>query len=101
MKALFQEKSYSDFWVHLLDIPEYRSIAEKAICILTPMPTTYLCESGFSCLCKIKSRKRNSITRIDPLMRGAIEQEINPRFELLVRICRNRKAIECYVLHFI
>ena len=55
MKTLFQEKSYSDFWVHLLDVPEYRSIAEKAICILIQMPTTYLCESGFSCLCEIKS----------------------------------------------
>ena len=58
MKALFQEKSYCDFWVHLLDVPEYRSIAEKAICILIQMPITYLCESGFSCLCEIKSRKR-------------------------------------------
>ena len=34
MKALFQEKSYSDFWVHLLDVPKCRSIAENAICIL-------------------------------------------------------------------
>ena len=92
MKALFQEKSYSDFWVHLLDLPEYRSIAEKAICILIQMPTTYLCESGFSCLCEIKSRKRNSITHIDPLMRGAIEQEINLRFELLVENMQEQKS---------
>ena len=92
MKALFQEKSYSDFWVHLLDVPEHRSIAEKAICILIQMPTTYLCKSGFSCLCKIKSQKRNSITHIDPLMRGATEQEINPRFQLLVENMQKQKS---------
>ena len=92
MKALFQEKSYSDFWVHLLDVPEYRSIAENAICILIQMPTTDLCKSGFSCLCEIKSRKRNSITHIDPLMRGAIEQEINPRFEQLVENMQEQKS---------
>ena len=84
MKALFKETPYTEFWVHLLNVPEYRSIAEKAISVLIQMPTTYLCESGFSCLCEIKSRKRNSITHIDPLMRGAIEKDIIPRFELLV-----------------
>ena len=56
------------------------------------MPTTYLCESGFSCLCEIKSRKRNSITHIDPLMRGAIETKIIPRFEMLVDDMQQQKS---------
>ena len=49
------------------------------------MLTTYLCESGFSCLCEIKSyKKKNLITYIDPLMRGAIKKDIIPRFGMLV-----------------
>ena len=92
MKALFKETPYTEFWVHLLNVPEYRSIAKKAISVLIQMPTTYLCESGFSCLCEIKSRKRNSITHIDPLMRGAIETKIIPRFEMLVDDMQQQKS---------
>ena len=58
------------------------------------MPTTYLCESGFSCLCEIKSRKRNSITLIDPLMRRAIKKDIIPRFEMLVDNMQQQKVIK-------
>ena len=60
MKALFKE-----FWVLVVNVPEYRSIAKKAIFVLMQIPTTYLCESDFSCLCVIKSRKKNFITHMD------------------------------------
>jgi len=43
MKGLFKETHTLTFWVHLLNVPEYRSIAEKAISMLIQMPTTYLC----------------------------------------------------------
>ena len=56
MKTLFNEISYTEFWVHLLIVPKYKSIAKKAISVLVQMPTTYLRESGFSCLGEIKSR---------------------------------------------
>ena len=91
MKALFKETPYTEFWVHILNVPEYRSIAKKAISVLIQMPTAYLCKSGFSCLCEIKSRKRNSITHIDPLMRGAIETKIISRFEMLVDDMQQQK----------
>ena len=45
----------------------------------------YLCESGFCCLCEIKYQQGNLITHINSFMRGAIEKEIIPRFELLVK----------------
>ena len=92
MKALFKETPYTEFWVHLLNVPEYRKIAKKAISVLIQMPTTYLCESGFSLLCEIKSRKRNSITHIDPLMRGAIEKDIIPPFGMLVDNMQQQKS---------
>ena len=55
------------------------------------MPTTYLSKSGFSCLREIKSRKRNSITSIDTLMRGAIKKGIIPQFEMLVDNMQQQK----------
>ena len=92
MKALLKETPYTELWVHLLNVPEYRKIAKKAISVLIQMPTTYLCESGFSCLCEIISRKRNSIELIDPLMRGEIEKDIIPRFEMLVDNMQQQKS---------
>ena len=29
MKALFKETPYTEFWVHLQNVPEYRHIAKK------------------------------------------------------------------------
>ena len=54
MKALLKETPYTDIWVHLLNVQEYRSLAEKAVAMLIQMPTTYLCESAFSCVSKTK-----------------------------------------------
>ena len=79
-KIAFREMGYSDFWVYLLEFLEYKNLAKSAIDILVQMPTTYLCEEGFSSLVEIKSKKRNSILDIDSLMRGGIEKEITPRY---------------------
>ena len=65
MKALFKEIPYTEFWVHLLNVPECRRIAKMQISVLIQMPTTYLCESVFSCLCESKSPNRNLIKHID------------------------------------
>ena len=48
IKALFKETPYTDFWVHLLNVPEHRSLVEKAVAMLIQMLTTCLCESGYS-----------------------------------------------------
>ena len=41
-KARFQKSNYSDFWASLLDVPDYRRLAEKAICYLVQMPDNIL-----------------------------------------------------------
>ena len=33
MKVLFKETPHTEFWVHLPNVPEYRSIAKKAISV--------------------------------------------------------------------
>ena len=79
---------------HLLNVPQYRSIAKRAISIFLKMPTTYLCENGFSFLYEIKSRKKNLITHIDPLRtdKGAIKKDIIPRFGMLICIVHQQKS---------
>jgi len=79
-KYSFRGGDYSEFWVFLLEFPEYKNLAQETIDVLVQMPTTYLCEQGFSSLVEITSNKRNSILDIDCLMRGRIERELTPRY---------------------
>nr|XP_045596426.1 protein FAM200A-like [Procambarus clarkii] len=83
-KAVFKTFTHPmDFWVTLLDIPEYKDLAEQAIAIFVQMPTSYLCEQGFSSLVLVKTKKRNAILNLDPLMPVALENRLTPRFNLI------------------
>ena len=72
-----------DFWISLLDNPEYKDLADQATAMFVQMPTSYLCEQGFSSLVLIKTKKRNAILNLDPLMRVALENRLKPRFSLI------------------
>ena len=67
------------FWASQLET--YPVLAEKALTVLVPFATTYLCETGFSCLVRIKTKSRN---RLDPQhdMRVALSTK-TPRFDVL------------------
>ena len=90
-KVLFEGTPYADFWVQLWHVPKYKKLAEKDISLLIQSPSTYLCESGFSTLSQIKTKQRNSIEKIDYLMRGALETEFVPRYDQLVGKLQNQK----------
>ena len=83
-KFLLQGIPYADFWMQLWHVPEYKKLAEKPISLLIQSPSTYLCESGFSTLSQIKTKQRNSIEKIDRLMRGALKTKLVPRNDQLV-----------------
>ena len=70
---------YSEFWTCLVEFLEYKNLAKNAIAVLVQMPTTHLCEEGFSGLDEIKSKK-NSILDIDSLMRRGVEKELTPHY---------------------
>ena len=38
MKALLKETPYTEFRVHLLNVPEYKRLAKKAISVFIQMP---------------------------------------------------------------
>jgi len=44
----------TDFYVSLLRIPEYQNLTQEAIYVFDRMPTSYLCEQGFSAVVEIK-----------------------------------------------
>jgi hypothetical protein len=77
LKATFeQDNSFSRFWVSVKE--ECPILFEKAMRILVPFATTYLCETGFSALA---STKFNYCGRLDVNKELIIVlSNISPRF---------------------
>ncbi|XP_058272819.1 protein FAM200A-like [Hemibagrus wyckioides] len=82
LKKKFSEVSLSQFWCREA-LSEYPSLATRAIKTIQPFSTTYLCESGFSSLVQLKSKKRNRLN-IERDLRVALST-ITPDFETLIR----------------
>lgn len=82
MKTKFSKVSLSQFWCSVTVTSEYSTLARRAIKILLPFSTTYLCESGFSTLVQLKSKQRNRLDTEHDL-RIALST-ILPDFEALV-----------------
>ena len=75
----YEVKLLSQFWVAMKD--SYPKTTKKALHILIPFASTYLCESGFSSLLQIKSKQRNRLYVEDDL-RCALSQTA-PRIRML------------------
>ena len=56
IKLFHREMSLDEFWIKFQY--EYPNIGEKALVILLQFSTTYLCETAFSVLTNLKTRKR-------------------------------------------
>ena len=59
LKTAFREKGLTDFWLPIQ--PEHPELADSALKLLMPFPTTYNCEVGFSSLVGLKTKQRNQI----------------------------------------
>ena len=80
LKSIFYQKELSEFWVSIQG--EYSVLSRKAIEILLPFGSSYLCELGFSTLTTIKSKKRERLTNIDQEMRVCLSK-IEPRLDII------------------
>ena len=80
-QAFFNRGKHAEFWVGALD-GAYKDLAIQALKVLVQNPTTYLAEKGFSALVDIKTLKRSCVLNetLDDLMRGALEQDIEPNW---------------------
>lgn len=85
LKSKFKELSLLEFWIHIGK--EFQTLSQKAVKILIPFATTYLCETGFSALAAIKSKYRSRLN-IAKEVRAAIS-DITPRFD---KLCSQKQA---------
>ena len=85
-RSSFSEENLHDFWLSI--VKTYPLLRIKAIKILLPFASSWLCEFGFSALIEIKSKKRQRLLAIDDEMRVCLTS-LEPRFEL---ICSKKQA---------
>lgn len=81
LKTMFSSVSLSQFWIKLET--EYPILFEKAMRILLPFTTTYLCEVTFSAMTLLKTKQRNRLD-VRPALRVAVSS-INPNIDKLVK----------------
>ena len=79
-RHIYDNVDLSQFWISMLK--SYPTVAAKAIKILMPFPSTYLCELAFSKMLNIKTIKRNRID-VQPDLRCCISTTL-PRIPKLV-----------------
>ena len=70
IKLLHKEMPLDEFWIKIQN--EYPNITEKALVILLQFSTTYLCETAFSVLTNLKTRKRERLLVVEEEMRVAL-----------------------------
>jgi len=58
-----QKNNIDSFWLNLAS--EYSAIFKKAILLLLPFSTSYLCEQAFSALNNIKTSRRNRLKMLN------------------------------------
>jgi hypothetical protein len=79
LKLRFRRESFTEFWMGVGE--EYPHLSKKAMNILLPFATSYLCETGFSGIADLKT-KYCSVLNIKSGFREAISR-LQPRYEKL------------------
>ena len=89
IKMEFDSMHLAIFWCAQVEM--FPQLAKSALKILVPFVTTYLCETGFSILVRIKTKPRNRLCPEDDMHAAITKKE--PRFKLLRKEGNNKKAI--------
>ena len=69
-KLMHKQMPLDEFWIRIQN--EYPYVGKKAIVLLLQFSTSYLCESGFSVLTNIKTKKRERLHIVEEEMRVAL-----------------------------
>ncbi|KAL4104473.1 hypothetical protein QTP88_019771 [Uroleucon formosanum] len=83
LKSKFYMSENDSFWISLQN--EYPEVSKKALQILLPFSTSYMCESAFSILEVTKTKKRSTLKDIESELRVSLST-IRPRIEDLCSI---------------
>ena len=89
MKMEFESMVFYNFWS--IQLETYPKLAEKALAVLLPFSTTYLCEAGFSFLVYLKNKYRNRLETVENDLRIALSNR-QPRYEKRVDMKRQEKS---------
>lgn len=79
LRLWFTSQALSEFWLSVEK--QYPLLGQKAIRILLPFATSYLCETGFSAVAALKTKYRSQLN-IEQELRVAVSC-FKPRFEKL------------------
>lgn len=85
LKQKFQSEPLVQFWLNRSE--EYNTLSSKALQVLLPFVTSYLCETGFSALAAMKSKYRARLV-VEKELRVALSS-MTPRFD---KLCANKQA---------
>ena len=81
-------ETQEQYWCLAMDM--FPKLCEKALSVLIPFATTYLCQSEFSGLLSIKTKSRNHVNaQVD--IQVAISNKV-PRFEKLLSNKQEQKS---------
>ena len=89
MKMEFESMVLDNFWS--IQLETYPKLAEKALTVLLPFSTTYLCEAEFSSLVYLKNKYRNRLKTVENDLRIALSNR-QPQYEKLVNMKRQEKS---------
>ena len=70
LRLRFSNLPLESFWLKTSN--EFSNLAYRAILILLPFSTSYLCESSFSAMIAIKDKKRKTLRAIDEELRVSL-----------------------------
>lgn len=59
-KTVYQSFSLQEFWCRMLK--SYPNVSQKAVWLLMPYPTSYICEQSFSTMVAMKTKSRNRLS---------------------------------------
>ena len=85
-KLMHKQMPLGEFWIRVQN--EYPCVGKKAIVLLLQFSTLYLCESGFSVLTNIKTKKRERLLIDEEEIRVALSN-VPPDIK---GICANSQA---------
>ena len=88
VKMEFDSMELTTFWCHQLKV--FPLLTERALNVVVPFVTTYLCETGFSTLLYIKTKARNRLNAGED-MRLALSKTV-PRFNEIIEKKQQQKS---------
>ena len=88
LEMQFESKTLEEYWCVTMNI--FQRLCEKALGVIIPFATTYLCESGFSSLLSIKIKYRNCMNP-QSHMQISISNKV-PRFDKVIAKKQEQKS---------